>query len=103
MVVILYDLRWSCIYLLLFCDLHPITSPNLHQNHARGAAVRAKAYKILTGATLHLEAKPTKGDSVFLSSTNTSLTGRPASRKREDETSEDEKTEDAYNITLISL
>ena len=103
MIVILYDLRWSCIYLLLFCDLHPITSPNLHQNHARGAAVRAKAYKILTGATLHLEAKPTKGDSVFLSSTNTSLTGRPASRKREDETSEDEKTEDAYNISSISL
>ena len=41
--------------LLLFCDLNPIPSPNLHQNHARGAAGRAKAYKILTGTTLHPE------------------------------------------------
>ena len=36
-------------------DFHPITSPNLHQNHARGAAGRAKPYKILTGTTLHPE------------------------------------------------
>ena len=75
----------------------------MHQNHARGAAVRAKRYKILTETILLLEAKPTKGESVFLSSTNTSLTGRPATRKREDEISEDEKTEDAYNISSISL
>ena len=75
----------------------------MHQNHARGAAVRAKRYKILTETILLLEAKPTKGESVFLSSTKTSLTGRPATRKREDEISEDEKTEDAYNISSISL
>ncbi len=75
----------------------------MHQKNARGAAGRAKPYKILTETILHLEAKPTKGESVFLSSANTSLTGQPATRKREDEISEDEKTEDAYNISSISL
>ncbi len=75
----------------------------MHQKNARGAAGRAKRYKILTETILLLEAKTTKGESVFLSSTNTSLTGRPATQKREDEISEDEKTEDAYNISSISL
>ena len=55
-VVTLSDLQGSCIYCSFFGDLHPLPSPNMHQNDARSAAVATKPYKILTGTTLHLEA-----------------------------------------------